>query len=80
MGDAIRIVSAADIDAVRWLTPEGEPVTCLEKLKILGENLSELRSLAQDALEDAVVMGCDEGQVRQVLQALIDGLDGMGKR
>ncbi len=79
MGDAIRIGSNTDIESVRWLTPEGEPVTCLEKLKILGENLTELRAMAQDALEDAVVMGCDEKQVRQVLRALMDGLDGMGK-
>ena len=34
---------------------------------MLNENLAELRELAQDALEDAVLMGCDERQVREVL-------------
>lgn len=57
-----------------WLTPEGEPVSCLEKIKILNENLGELREMAQEALEDAVLMGCDEKQLRQVLRGLIDGL------
>jgi hypothetical protein len=57
-----------------WRTPEGEPVSCVEKIKVLNENLAELRALAQDALEDAVLMGCDERQVRDVLAGIVDGL------
>lgn len=51
-----------------WLTPEGEKVSCVEKLKVLNENLEEIHALAQAALEDAVVMGCDENQFRQILK------------
>jgi hypothetical protein len=58
----------------RWHTPEGEPVSCVEKIKVLNENLTELRDLAQEALEDAVLMGCDEAQVRDVLAGLVAGL------
>jgi hypothetical protein len=57
-----------------WRTPEGEPVSCREKVKVLTENLGELQQMAQDALEDAVLMGCDEAQFRDVVRALIDGL------
>ena len=57
-----------------WHTPEGEPVSCVEKIKILNENLAELRELAQDALEDGVLMGCDEAQLRAVLAEIIGGL------
>ena len=57
-----------------WLTPEGEPVSCVEKIKVLNENLAELRELAQEALEDAVLMGCNERQVREVLTDLVAGL------
>jgi hypothetical protein len=57
-----------------WHTPEGEPVSCVEKIKVLNENLAELRALAQDALEDAVLMGCDEAQVREVLAGIVAGL------
>jgi len=57
-----------------WLTPEGEPVACVEKIKVLNENLAELREMAQEALEDAVLMGCDENQVRAVLAGLMAGL------
>jgi hypothetical protein len=57
-----------------WRTPEGEPVSCVEKIKVLNENLAELRELAQDALEDAVLMGADEKQVREVLAGIVTGL------
>jgi len=57
-----------------WRTPEGEPVSCVEKINVLNENLAELQALAQDALEDAVLMGCDERQVREVLAGIMAGL------
>ena len=57
-----------------WLTPEGEKVSCVEKIKVLNENLAELRGLAQDALEDAVLMGADERQVRAVLAGIVASL------
>jgi len=62
------------LDFPTWKTPEGEPVSCIEKIKVLNENLAELQGLAQDALEDAVLMGCDEAQIREVLAGLISGL------
>jgi hypothetical protein len=31
--------------------------------------------MCQDALEDAVLMGCDEPEVRQGLQELLDSLE-----
>jgi len=57
-----------------WRDPDGKPVSCVEKIKVLNQNLDEIRQLAQDALEDAILMGCDEGQVRGVLQRLVDDL------
>jgi hypothetical protein len=58
----------------QWRTPEGEPVSCVEKIKVLNENLGELRDLAQEALEDAVLMGCDEAQIRAVLAEIVTAL------
>jgi len=64
----------AKLDLPTWLTPEGEAVSCVEKIKVLNENLEELRELAQEALEDAVLMGCDERQVREVLAGIVAGI------
>ncbi len=63
------------LDLPTWLDPEGKPLSCLEKIKVLNQNLEEIRQMCQDALEDAVLMGCDEPQFRQVLQDLIDSLE-----
>jgi hypothetical protein len=57
-----------------WRQPDGKPVSCAEKIKVLNDNLGEIRQMAQDALEDAVLMGCDEDQVRDVLHGLVDSL------
>ena len=57
-----------------WRKPDGSPVSCTEKIKVLNQNMEELRQLALDTLEDALLMGCSEKQVREVLHAMIDGL------
>lgn len=58
-----------------WLQPDGAPLSCREKIKILNENLEEIREMAQDALEDGILMGCDEAQLREVFSALVDSLE-----
>ena len=58
-----------------WQQPDGQVVSCREKIKVLNENLEEIRELAQDALEDAVLMGCDEAQLRATLHGLVERLD-----
>ena len=57
-----------------WLQPDGAPLSCREKIKILNENLEEIREMAQEALEDGILMGCDEAQLRQVLSDLVGSL------
>jgi len=54
-----------------WRAPDGAPVSCLEKVKVLNENIEEIRQMCQDALEDAVLMGCDERQLRDTLASLV---------
>jgi hypothetical protein len=58
-----------------WRSPKGEVVACVEKNKVLQENLAEIRQICQDALDDAVLMGCDEQQFRAALAELIVSLD-----
>lgn len=58
-----------------WRQPDGAAVSCTEKIKVLNENLEEIQQMAQDALEDAVLMGCDETQLREVLRQLMDSLE-----
>ena len=57
-----------------WRQSDGKPVSCLEKIKVLNQNIQEIESLCADALEDGILMGCDAGQIKQALHELIDGL------
>jgi hypothetical protein len=57
-----------------WRQVDGAPVSCLEKIKVLNQNYAELKQVAQDALEDALLMGCNEDQMRRVLHELVDDL------
>lgn len=57
-----------------WADAAGKPLSCVEKIKVLNENLEELREMAQEALEDAVLMGADEKQIRQALDDLVSSL------
>lgn len=63
------------ISAVPWLQPDGRPVSCAEKLAVLNENLAEIRDYCQDAFEDALLMGCDEKQVREVFEAIVKAME-----
>ena len=57
-----------------WLQPDGAPVSCTEKLRVLEENRAELAQMMQDAFEDAVLMGVDPTVMRGVLVGLASGV------
>jgi len=61
-------------ESVIWRQPDGSIVSCVEKLKVMHENLRELETACQDAFEDALLMGCAEEQVRDVFRRLIEDL------
>ena len=52
---------------VLWQDSSGKLIACTEKIKVLNENLDELRQMAQDALDDGILMGCCERQLRDAL-------------
>lgn len=57
-----------------WRTSGGDVVSCAEKLKVLRENLREIEQICQDAFEDALLMGCDEQQIRTVFLEVVGAL------
>jgi hypothetical protein len=67
--------SMAPADEIRWRSTEGGTIACVEKLKVMRENLDEIRTLCQDALDDAVLMGCAPEQFRDVLAEMILSLE-----
>ena len=58
-----------------WRQPDGAPVSCREKLKMLAENHVEVAQVLRDAFEDAVLMGVDEHAMRGILADIVAGLE-----
>ncbi len=58
----------------KWLRDDGTVVSCTEKVKVMKENFDELRQLAQDALEDGLLMEVSEAQMREALHRMVDAL------
>ena len=65
---------AAKAPAITWCRPDESVVACHEKIKVLNENYSELQQLLQDALDDALLLGCSEQMVRDAFQQALDHL------
>jgi hypothetical protein len=63
-----------------WPGADGQPVACREKLKMLADNHAEARQVLQDAFEDAVLMGVEEGAMRRILQDLVAALESPRRR
>jgi hypothetical protein len=58
----------------KWRRDDGSVVSCTEKVKVMAENFEELKQIAQDALEDGLLMEVSEEQMRKALHALVDDL------
>ncbi|MEY3883537.1 MAG: hypothetical protein RLZZ379_815 [Pseudomonadota bacterium] len=58
----------------KWLRDDGSVVACTEKIKVMTENFDEIKQIAQDALEDGLLMEVSEAQMREVLHQLIETL------
>jgi hypothetical protein len=58
----------------KWVRDDGTVVSCTEKVKVMSENFDELKQIAQDALEDGLLMEVSEEQMRKALHELVEQL------
>lgn len=63
------------VETVVWLDEEGQTIACVEKVKVMQENLLEIQGLIQDAFEDALLMGCQEAQFKAVVTQMVLAMD-----
>ena len=64
----------------KWVRDDQSVVACTEKVKVMTENFDEIRQIAQDALEDGLLMEVSEQQMRDALHQLVDSLVNPYKR
>ena len=58
----------------KWFRGDGSVVACTEKVKVLEENWKEIQATLQDALDDAVLMGCSAEHVKAEWCRLVSNL------
>ena len=64
-----------------WYSKDKKIISCDETNKVLNENHSEVQSLIQNAFDDAILMGCDEEDVKEKIINLINNLEfSLGKK
>lgn len=60
-----------DTKDIVWTSPDGKPIACVEKIKVMNQNFQELGEMVVELLEDGLLMGCDEDQIRQALHLVV---------
>ena len=57
-----------------WPQPDGQSVSCRDKLRMLEDNHGERAQVLRDAFDDAVLMGVDEAWMRRTLLGMVNEL------
>ena len=57
-----------------WIDKEKKIISCIETNKVLNENFIEVYNVLQSAIDDGILMGCDEEDFKKKLNRLVDEL------
>ena len=58
-----------------WKSSDNSKISCKEKILILNNNVIELQSLINQIYDEAVLMGVDKKQIREVINNLAINLN-----
>jgi len=58
-----------------WRRDDQSVVSCIEKIKVMGDNFDEIQQIVQDAFEDGLLMEVSDEQMRQTLLSMIEKLN-----
>ena len=56
---------------VYWLGKDKRKISCKEKIKLIESNLDEFHETLNDIIDEAVLIGIDEDQLKSVLLKII---------
>ena len=64
-----------------WIDNKEKIISCDETNKVLNENYYETLAVLQNALDDAIILGCNEKDVRLKFSKLISNMEfSLGKK
>ena len=57
-----------------WIDKDKKIISCIETNKVLNENFLEVYNVLQSAIDDGILMGCDEEDFKKKLKRLVNDL------
>ena len=57
-----------------WLGKDKLKISCKEKIKVLNNNIDELQEMISDIYDEAILIGIDEKQLKEVLIKIVKNI------
>ena len=54
-----------------WHSSDKGRISCKEKIKVLNENIQEFQTMANDILDEAILMGADKEQFLETMKQVV---------
>ena len=69
------------VDKFIWREKNNKIISCDETNKVLNENYNEIKTVVQNAFDDAVLINCDEKDFKDKIIDLIKNIEfSLGKK
>ena len=63
------------VDKFIWRGKDNQIISCDETNKVLNENYNEIRTVIQNAFDDAILIDCDEKDFKNKIIDLINNIE-----
>ena len=63
------------VDKFIWLAKDNNIISCDETNKVLNENYNEIKTIIQNAFDDAVLIDCDEKDFKNKIIDLVNNIE-----
>ena len=58
-----------------WYSDKNEQLSCKEKFIVLNENILEFHDLAEEIYDEAILMGVNRNQIKEVLVNIVNNIN-----
>ena len=63
------------VDKFIWRAKDNKIISCDETNKVLNENYNEIKTIVQNAFDDAVLINCDEKDFKNKIIDLVNNIE-----
>ena len=64
-----------NVDKFIWRAKDNKIISCDETNKVLNENYNEIKTIIQNAFDDAVLINCDEKDFKNKIIDLVNNIE-----